>query len=241
VIGLGGLSLHLQPLAQLGVLLRDPRAAPRSSPASRSRRSCSRFLRWARTGALRPVEEAIAANLDALFPATEVVDHGYFRVTRDADFTSPTRPTTCCRPVQDELPPPPLRRGRAARGRAGMNPKLREPADRRAAARRPRGLRRRRADRPRRPRRRSPTSRATPSCATSPGRRSPSRACRARTRSRSTSSPRSARATSSSTIPTTPSPARSSASSSRRSPTPTCWRSSRRCTGPATTRRWCRR
>ncbi|UTI65942.1 polyphosphate kinase 1 [Paraconexibacter antarcticus] len=33
-----------------------------------------------------PLEEVIAANLDALFPGMEILDHGYFRVTRDADF-----------------------------------------------------------------------------------------------------------------------------------------------------------
>src|SRR3954454_2438451 len=33
-----------------------------------------------------PLEEVIAANLDALFPGMEIVDHGFFRVTRDADF-----------------------------------------------------------------------------------------------------------------------------------------------------------
>jgi polyphosphate kinase len=33
-----------------------------------------------------PLEQVIAANLDALFPGMEIVDHGFFRVTRDADF-----------------------------------------------------------------------------------------------------------------------------------------------------------
>ena len=32
------------------------------------------------------LEEVIATNLDALFPGMEIVDHGMFRVTRDADF-----------------------------------------------------------------------------------------------------------------------------------------------------------
>ena len=32
------------------------------------------------------LEELIAANLGALFPGMEIVDHGLFRVTRDADF-----------------------------------------------------------------------------------------------------------------------------------------------------------
>jgi polyphosphate kinase len=33
-----------------------------------------------------PLEQVIAANLDALFPGMEMVDHAFFRVTRDADF-----------------------------------------------------------------------------------------------------------------------------------------------------------
>jgi polyphosphate kinase len=33
-----------------------------------------------------PLEQVIAAHLDALFPGMEIVDHGFFRVTRDADF-----------------------------------------------------------------------------------------------------------------------------------------------------------
>ena len=32
------------------------------------------------------LEELIASNLDTLFPGMEIVDHGFFRVTRDADF-----------------------------------------------------------------------------------------------------------------------------------------------------------
>ena len=33
-----------------------------------------------------PLEQLIAANLDRLFPGMEVIDHAYFRVTRDADL-----------------------------------------------------------------------------------------------------------------------------------------------------------
>jgi polyphosphate kinase len=33
-----------------------------------------------------PLEDLIAANLDALFPGMEILEHGVFRVTRDADF-----------------------------------------------------------------------------------------------------------------------------------------------------------
>jgi polyphosphate kinase len=33
-----------------------------------------------------PLEDVIAAHLDVLFPGMEIIDHGFFRVTRDADF-----------------------------------------------------------------------------------------------------------------------------------------------------------
>ncbi len=147
----------------------------------------------------------IAANLDALFPGTDVIDHGYFRVTRDADFTISDEADDLLQAVQDELRR--RRFGEVVRLEvaAGMNPKLREQLvealrleDREVydidGPARPR--------RPRRDRRRPRPRRAA---LRRPGRRSPSRACRARTTSRSTCSPRSASATCSSTIPTTPS------------------------------------
>ena len=73
-----------------------------------------------------PLEEVIAANLDVLFPGTEVVDHGYFRVTRDADFTVSDEADDLLRAVQDELRR--RRFGEVVRLEiaAGMNPKLRE-------------------------------------------------------------------------------------------------------------------
>ena len=188
-----------------------------------------------------PLEEVIAANLDALFPGTEVVDHGYFRVTRDADFTVSDEADDLLQAVQDEIRR--RRFGEVVRLEiaAGMNPKLREQlidalrledrevydvdglidlADLGDDRRRPR---------PRRAALRALDA-GHPAAPAGRGRRAGRHVRR---------DPPAA--TSSSTIPTTPSPPRSSASSSRRSPTPTCWRSSRRCTGPATTRRWSRR
>ena len=50
-----------------------------------------------------PLEQIIAANLDALFPGTEVVDYGFFRVTRDADFTVSDEADDLLQAVQDEL------------------------------------------------------------------------------------------------------------------------------------------
>ena len=60
-----------------------------------------------------PLEEVIAANLDALFPGMEIVDHGVFRVTRDADFEVSDEADDLLRGRRGGAAPPPLRRGRA--------------------------------------------------------------------------------------------------------------------------------
>ena len=72
-----------------------------------------------------PLEQIIAANLDALFPGTEVVDHGFFRVTRDADFTVSDEADDLLQAVQDELRR--RRFGEVVRLEiaTGMNPRLR--------------------------------------------------------------------------------------------------------------------
>ncbi len=49
------------------------------------------------------LEEVIAANLDALFPGMQIVDHGYFRVTRDADFDVSDEADDLLRAVEAEL------------------------------------------------------------------------------------------------------------------------------------------
>jgi polyphosphate kinase len=50
-----------------------------------------------------PMEELIAANLEALFPGMEVVEHGVFRVTRDADFEVSDEADDLLTAVEDEL------------------------------------------------------------------------------------------------------------------------------------------
>ena len=52
---------------------------------------------------LVPLEEVIASNLDALFPGMEVLDHGLFRVTRDADFEISDEADDLLRAVEHEL------------------------------------------------------------------------------------------------------------------------------------------
>jgi polyphosphate kinase len=50
-----------------------------------------------------PVEEVIAANLDALFPGMEIVSHTIFRVTRDADFEVSDEADDLLQAVEAEL------------------------------------------------------------------------------------------------------------------------------------------
>ncbi len=55
------------------------------------------------TVTLVPLEEVIAANLDALFPGMEVLDTGVFRVTRDADFEVSDEADDLLQAVEAEL------------------------------------------------------------------------------------------------------------------------------------------
>ena len=50
-----------------------------------------------------PLEELIAANLEALFPGMEIVEAGVFRVTRDADFEISDEADDLLTAVEDEL------------------------------------------------------------------------------------------------------------------------------------------
>jgi polyphosphate kinase len=50
-----------------------------------------------------PLEEVIAANLEALFPGMEIVEHGFFRVTRDADFEVSDEADDLLQAVEAEL------------------------------------------------------------------------------------------------------------------------------------------
>ena len=132
VIGLGRPFPYISNLSlSLGVLLRDPESGTEIIARVKvPKELLGRFLRIGEEGkeAFVPLEEAIAANLDALFPGTEVVDHGYFRVTRDTDFTVSDEADDLLQAVQDELRR--RRFGEVVRLEiaAGMNSKLREPS-----------------------------------------------------------------------------------------------------------------
>jgi polyphosphate kinase len=128
VIGLGRPFPYISNLSlSLGVLLRDPESGTEIIARVKvPKELLGRFLPVGEGGkAFVPLEEAIAANLDSLFPGTEVVDHGFFRVTRDTDFTVSDEADDLLQAVQDELRR--RRFGEVVRLEvaAGMNPKLR--------------------------------------------------------------------------------------------------------------------
>jgi polyphosphate kinase len=129
VIGMGRPFPYISNLSlSLGVLLRDPEAGSEIIARVKvPKELMGRFLPVGADGlCFVPLEEVIAANLDALFPGIDVVDYGYFRVTRDADFTVSDEADDLLQAVQDELRR--RRFGEVVRLEiaAGMNPKLRE-------------------------------------------------------------------------------------------------------------------
>jgi polyphosphate kinase len=129
VIGLGRPFPYISNLSlSLGVLLRDPESSTEIIARVKvPKELLGRFLPVGDDGkSFVPLEEVIAANLDSLFPGTEVVDYGYFRVTRDADFTVSDEADDLLQAVQDEIRR--RRFGEVVRLEiaAGMNPKLRQ-------------------------------------------------------------------------------------------------------------------
>jgi polyphosphate kinase len=128
VIGLGRPFPYISNLSlSLGVLLRDAESGNEIIARVKvPKELLGRFLPLGDSGlAFVPLEEIIAANLDALFPGIDVIDHGYFRVTRDADFTVSDEADDLLQAVQDEIRR--RRFGEVVRLEiaSGMNPKLR--------------------------------------------------------------------------------------------------------------------
>jgi len=128
VIGLGRPFPYISNLSlSLGVLLRDSESGNEIIARVKvPKELLGRFLPLGDGGlTFVPLEEVIAANLDALFPGIEVIDHGYFRVTRDADFNVSDEADDLLQAVQDELRR--RRFGEVVRleVESRMNPKLR--------------------------------------------------------------------------------------------------------------------
>src|SRR6185312_1334651 len=128
VIGLGRPFPYISNLSlSLAVLLRDPESGVEIIARVKvPKELLGRFLPVGEDGTFVPLEQVIAANLDHLFPGTQVVDYGFFRVTRDADFNVSDEADDLLQAVQDELRR--RRFGEVVRLEiaAGMNPKLRE-------------------------------------------------------------------------------------------------------------------
>ncbi len=88
----------------LAVLLRDPQLDQTTFARVKvPKEILPRFVEIENGAILVPLEEAIADNLEALFPGTEIVCHAPFRVTRDADFTVSDEADDLLRAVEDEL------------------------------------------------------------------------------------------------------------------------------------------
>ncbi|MFA5885552.1 MAG: polyphosphate kinase 1 [Acidimicrobiia bacterium] len=70
----------------LAVLVRDPQTMEDRFARLKVPPVLPRFVPLAEGGRFVPIEQAIAAHLDRLFPGMEIVTHHPFRVTRDTDF-----------------------------------------------------------------------------------------------------------------------------------------------------------
>ena len=130
VIGLGRPFPYISNLSlSIAVLLRDRETSTRVLARIKvPKELLGRFIELSseKERVLVPLEEVIAANLDQLFPGVEVLDHSYFRVTRDADFTVSDEADDLLEAVQEEVRR--RRFGEVVRLEAadGMNPELKE-------------------------------------------------------------------------------------------------------------------
>jgi polyphosphate kinase len=130
VIGLGRPFPYISNLSlSLAVLLRDPDAG--TEVIARVKVPKELLGRFLPVGdderALIPLEDLIADNLEALFPGMEVIDHSYFRVTRDTDYDVSDEADDLLEAVEEELRR--RRFGEVVRLeiQRGMNPRLRAP------------------------------------------------------------------------------------------------------------------
>ena len=173
-VGLGRPFPYISNLSlSLAVLVRDPVTGHETFARVKvPKEMLPRFVPVGRGPTFVPLEHVIAANLDALFPGMEILDHGYFRVTRDADFTVSDEADDLLQAVEDELRR--RRFGEVVRLEVGssMDAGLREPARRgRSASRSDEVYDVDGPARPRRPVADRRACRASRSCATRRGRR----------------------------------------------------------------------
>src|SRR6476469_245869 len=106
VIGMGRPFPYISNLSlSLAVLLRDPDGGHEIIARVKvPKELLGRFLPIGNgSTTFVALEDVIASHLDALFPGAEVLDHGYFKVTRDADFNVSDEADDLLQAVQDEL------------------------------------------------------------------------------------------------------------------------------------------
>ncbi|MGK2933446.1 MAG: polyphosphate kinase 1 [Solirubrobacterales bacterium] len=107
VIGLGRPFPYISNLSlSLAVLLRDPETSTQVLARIKvPKELLGRFIKFEGENEtiLVPIEDVIADNLGMLFPGVEVLEHGYFRVTRDADFNVSDEADDLLEAVQEEV------------------------------------------------------------------------------------------------------------------------------------------
>jgi polyphosphate kinase len=104
-VGLGRPFPYISNLSlSLAVLVRDPQTQVTTFARVKvPKEMLPRFVPTGQRTMFVTLEDLIAANLDALFPGMEIVDHGFFRVTRDADFDISDEADDLLRAVETEL------------------------------------------------------------------------------------------------------------------------------------------
>ncbi len=104
-VGLGRPFPYISNLSlSLAVLVRDPQTSVTTFARVKvPKEMLPRFMPAGEGTTFVALEELIANNLDTLFPGMEIVDHGFFRVTRDADFDISDEADDLLRAVEAEL------------------------------------------------------------------------------------------------------------------------------------------
>jgi polyphosphate kinase len=104
-VGLGRPFPYISNLSlSLAVLVRDPQTQVTTFARVKvPKEMLPRFVPTGERTTFVALEDLIAANLDTLFPGMEIVDHGFFRVTRDADFDISDEADDLLRAVETEL------------------------------------------------------------------------------------------------------------------------------------------
>jgi polyphosphate kinase len=104
-VGLGRPFPYISNLSlSLAVLVRDPQTQVTTFARVKvPKEMLPRFVPAGDSTTFVALEQLIAANLDTLFPGMEIVDHGFFRVTRDADFDISDEADDLLRAVEAEL------------------------------------------------------------------------------------------------------------------------------------------